>query len=189
MPSVASLTAYDLEHGYGQGCSLEERMLYYTMARLLNAKDIIEIGVSMGHATCWLALAAKENGGHVTSVDWFKQTDGGHADSPEPARTRLRENGLEECVTLITADSRTYLPDLNEQPVDLILVDGDHSEEGAKRDIVQALRILRKPRGLCIVHDFGLIEGVRRACESFGGGVCFPRSETGSNRGLWLRNP
>ncbi|MEO7719218.1 MAG: class I SAM-dependent methyltransferase [Capsulimonas sp.] len=78
---------------------------------------ILEIGTSSGYSLIWLAWAARQNGGHVLSID------------RDPAKTELalanlKRAGLTDIVTLRTGDAAEILSDLEDQ-FDLVFLDAD----------------------------------------------------------------
>ena len=58
-------------------------------------------------------------------------------------------------ISLIRADSAAFMPMLKDGLFDLIYVDGTHYYEGVKRDIQQALRLIR-PGGIIVGDDLEL---------------------------------
>ena len=68
--------------------------LVYIFARSSGAKRILEIGTSNGYSTIWLASAAAETGGRVTTIDKS-------AEKQAMARENLRRAGLLDCVELL----------------------------------------------------------------------------------------
>lgn len=80
-------------------------------------KSILEIGTSTGHSTIWLAWAARETGGHVTTVE----IDRGRY---EQAIENVKAVGLMDQVTFHIADAHLLVPKL-EGPFDLVFSDAD----------------------------------------------------------------
>jgi len=161
------------------GTSCAERMLVFSIIRLLAPETVLEVGVSGGGATCWIAAALEANRkGHLLSVDNWSGTHGGIADSEELAAQRLKKHRLRHRVDFHQANSHTYLPTLASNSYDLVVIDGDHSEAGAAIDVRAALRIAS---GFVLVHDTWQMPEVRKVCQSIGGG-CF----IDGHRGYWL---
>ncbi|HEY0756052.1 MAG TPA: class I SAM-dependent methyltransferase [Ktedonobacteraceae bacterium] len=52
---------------------LETARLLSFLVRSSRRTRILEIGTSNGYSTCWLAWAAQQTGGHVTSIDRAKE--------------------------------------------------------------------------------------------------------------------
>lgn len=78
---------------------------------------ILEIGTSNGYSTCWLAWAAQQTGGHVTSIDREKHK---HAQ----ADANLRRLELRELVELRCGDATEIVAALA-GPFDCIFFDAD----------------------------------------------------------------
>lgn len=78
---------------------------------------ILEIGTSNGYSTCWLARAAQDSGGHVTSID---REEHKHA----RAEANLRQAGLRELVTLHCGDATEIVANLT-GPFDCLFFDAD----------------------------------------------------------------
>jgi predicted O-methyltransferase YrrM len=96
--------------------SREEGELLYLLARAANARNIVEFGASFGISTLYLAAAAQDNDGHVTSTE-------AHPDKCAAVRDHLDRAGLSERLTLLEGDARETLKSI-EGPVDLVLLDG-----------------------------------------------------------------
>jgi len=80
-------------------------------------------------------------------------------------------------VQLVEGDSSTQLAEFPENYFDWLYVDGDHTYEGCKKDLVQAMRTV-KPGGLVFVNDyiffshvegapFGVIHAVNEICHEY----------------------
>ena len=87
------------------------------LAVAANARRVLEIGTSVGYSTVHLALAAKETGGHVTTMELLPAKF-------ESARRNLAQAGLTEFVTQKQGDARELLADLP-GPWDLVFVDAE----------------------------------------------------------------
>ncbi|WP_373741243.1 O-methyltransferase [Neisseria sp.] len=81
------------------------------------AKRILEIGTSGGYSALWLADAAEQTGGHLTSLEIEearRQTALGH----------LEANGLTGRATLLCTDAADFLQK-HAEPYDFILLDAE----------------------------------------------------------------
>ena len=78
---------------------------------------ILEIGTSNGYSTCWLAWAAQQTGGHVTSID---REEHKHVQ----ADANLRRLGLRELVELRCGDATEIVATLP-GPFDCVFFDAD----------------------------------------------------------------
>lgn len=91
--------------------------LVHILARSSRAKRILEIGTSNGYSTIWLASAAAEAGGRVTSVDQS-------AEKQAMARENLRRAGLLDCVELLRGKAGTIVREII-GPFDFVFFDAD----------------------------------------------------------------
>lgn len=181
--NIDQLLAYDKKHENHAGTSAEEKQFLYGLMRMMRPEIVIEIGVSAGHSTCWIAKALQDNGGgNLISVDNWSRAHGGAAQGPGTARKRLKDCGLDKYVKLVTMDSQVFLKQRADRGANIVWVDGDHSYERAKLDTQQALRVARD---MVIVHDTfqNAYDTVRRACKDIGGGTFID-----GFRGMWLRH-
>ncbi|MCP3978769.1 MAG: class I SAM-dependent methyltransferase [bacterium] len=126
----------------------------YALARELRPDLVVEVGTSAGGTAVGWARALVENGGGaLVCLDNDSYASGTY---PEVARRNIASTGLaQERYELLSGDSRELLLDLalrHERQVDIVLVDGDHTYDGATLDIASGLRMLR-PGGLLLVHD------------------------------------
>jgi predicted O-methyltransferase YrrM len=89
--------------------------LLHLLAKATNARHILEIGTSVGYSTVHLALAARETGGHVTTLELLPA-------KYDAAAANLARGGLSDLVTQHLGDALQLLPALP-GPWDLIFLD------------------------------------------------------------------
>jgi len=183
MNEAFKLFHLDTVQPIGGGVSLPERLLLYTLVRVIKPDSLLEIGVSKGRSTSWIAAAFKDmkKKARFVSIDDWSRASGGKSDSPDFAQGRLKEAGLDGYSEIVSANSHEWLPKQPRNSFDIVWVDGDHSYEGARSDVLEALRIAKV---LVIVHDTRSLPDVRRACEDIEGGT-FIEGE----RGFWIAKP
>lgn len=137
--------------------------------------DVLEIGSWFGAGSTQIWLAALKPGSSLTIIDSWKSyfaakdrpTSGAsaihmdavpqHAISSTLRRVFQHEatnSGLR--INVIRADSAAFLPILKDALFDLIYVDGSHYYEDVKRDLQQALRLIR-PGGIIAGDDLDLV--------------------------------
>jgi len=89
------------------------------LLRVGNARDIVEIGTSNGYSTLWLAAAARDTGGTVTTVD---------VAPPADALANAERAGLRDRIAFETGDGGAYLAARPDRSVDLLFLDADRPE-------------------------------------------------------------
>ena len=90
------------------------------LARLVNARNILEVGTLGGYSTIWLARALKPGGRLITL-----EADAGHA---ELARANIAHAGLEGIVDVRVGPALETLPKIAAEsaaPFDLVFIDAD----------------------------------------------------------------
>lgn len=112
------------------------------LVRAMRAARLLEIGSSNGYSTIWLAAAAREVGGHVTTIERAP-------DKIAMARANLERARLADLVTLREGDARAVLAALA-GPFDLIFLDADRPSYPVYVDLL--LPLLR-PGGLLVTDN------------------------------------
>lgn len=121
-----------------KGDSDRHLMSLYGITLGSKAKTIIELGVRNGDTTLPLTLAAKENGGHVYSVDIN--------DTSYSLPNELKGNQ-----TFIKSDAITFLEKWDGD-IDLIYIDDWHSYEHVKKEL-EILDSKVSPSTVILLHD------------------------------------
>lgn len=169
------------EHFRGRELSsLPERAFLFRLSHdLPSDAKVVEIGSWIGASSCLLAWGLKGTKAKMYAIDNFR----GNA-SDGSARVRYQERmsklktdttkdifdrniayfNLENRVTAIVNDSLQAAKNFCEPPhsIDLVFIDGDHSEEATKDDITAWLPFA-KPGGIVVFHDFTSNHGVPQA--------------------------
>jgi predicted O-methyltransferase YrrM len=117
--------------------------LLAVLVRAIQPARMLELGTSNGYSTIWLADAARETGGSLTSVDI------------DPARTasaalNLRRAQLEEHVELLTDDAANTLSSAPDARFGLVVLD---SERPAYASYWPDLLRTLEPGGLLVVDN------------------------------------
>jgi predicted O-methyltransferase YrrM len=95
--------------------------LLSVLVRAMHARRILEIGTSNGYSTLWLAEAANETGGTVTSVDFseFKLN---------LASANFARAGLSSVIKLVHEDAKIVLERLEPDAFDFLFLDSERRE-------------------------------------------------------------
>ncbi len=131
--------------------------------------NYLEVGCRLGHSLATVMLASSSPV-RATVVDlWIS----GYGDEPNPGPDAVfshleRLGAYTGLMEVWQGDSHAVLPTLR-GPFDLILVDGDHTKEGARADILDCAALLAKD-GLMVFDDAvePLLSVWRRAAADLG---------------------
>ena len=124
----------------GNGDSDKHIMTLFSIAIGGKSKNIIELGVRGGNTTLPLILAAKLNGGKVTSVD-INETE-------FQCPSDLQDNW-----TFVKSDAIEFLSKINpNETIDLIYIDDWHSYEHVKKEL-EIIDTLVSPSTIILLHD------------------------------------
>lgn len=107
-------------------------------------QTVVEIGTCLGRTACLLGMVLEERGGELRSIERS-------AGLAEKARLNVERCRLGNTVTVITGTS-AQVP-WNESELDLLIIDGDHTQEGVDADCRVWLPRVR-PLGSVAFHDF-----------------------------------
>ena len=121
----------------------DEAALLFRTVRSLPAPRGVEIGRAAGGSTLLLAVAVGP-GGKLLSIDLAPPDDGLLVEV-------LNRAHLLDRVELVVGDANRF--ERNEQ-FDFVLIDGDHTYEGARKDHNRWGKLVR-PGGFVVHHDMG----------------------------------
>ena len=108
----------------------EAGIFCYQIARLMNAKNIFELGSGFGYSTAYFALAVRDNGGGtVHHTEWGKEKSA-------HAREYLSAMGLEEYVEFHVGEAVELLKQ-HEGPFDIVFNDIDKEGYPAALDAIE----------------------------------------------------
>lgn len=123
------------------------------LASLMDAVRYLEVGCRRGHSLAAVALAAGDRLERALAVDlWIENYGDETNDGPDAVMANLAALDVDIWrVSLMTGDSHALLPRMRET-FNLILVDGDHTPEGAAADLRDCFRML-EPGGVLVFDD------------------------------------
>ena len=113
------------------------------LVKATDAKRVLEIGTSNGYSTLWLARAARDVGGAVTTVELSEL-------KIDMAKANFARSGLERFITLVHDHASNVLKRTPDASVDLLFLDSERPEyPGWWPDLKRVLR----PGGLLVVDN------------------------------------
>lgn len=119
----------------------ETRAFVTFLARQVIPSNFLEIGVRRGWSTAAVAMASPDC--QIYAFDEWHENYGG---SPNPGpgfvQSELSKFGYNKPIVFINGDSHKTLPKFfkeNNETFDMILVDGDHSVDGARQDLMDTM--------------------------------------------------
>lgn len=107
-------------------------------------QTVVEIGSCIGRTACIVGLVLAQRGGELRGIEI-------NPEFAQLARSHVQGLNLQDTVTIINGDSAQVSWDGS--PIDLLIIDGDHSEEAVDKDCALWLPRLR-PGGVVAFHDF-----------------------------------
>jgi predicted O-methyltransferase YrrM len=117
--------------------------LLSVLVRATAARRVLEVGTSNGYSTLWLAEAARDVGGRVTTVELSE-------DKLALASANFARSGLSACIELVHDDAGHLLERTDPGAWDLIFLDSERSEYPRWWPL---LRRALRPRGLLVVDN------------------------------------
>lgn len=151
----------------------------YTLARLLHARRIAEVGVFRGATTRFLSRALADNGGgelHLVDMSGEALSLARDAAGELPNVT-LRSH-------LGSSDAPQVLSQV-QSGLDLVYLDADHSEEGVRAELAAWIPKIRGA-GIIAIHDAIHFTGVCKATHEHAGTRALLTVSTGRGSGLTM---
>jgi predicted O-methyltransferase YrrM len=136
----------------------EVRLLYRTVRALPHPARIAEIGSWQGRSTIVMARALRDaelERGRIFAIDPHQGSVRHPGDTLSAFRRNVARAGVAGCVEEMVCPSAQAARVLAERrvPLDMVFIDGDHSEEAVRADIRGFVPLLR-PQGIVAFHDW-----------------------------------
>ena len=123
------------------------QLLLYPEFHRLRVRNSIEVGTHLGHTTAFMALACRENGGKVYSIDIDPEIH-------DKARALLAAVEMSDSAELVTGSSTAVLPDLVRRvPFTAAYIDARHSYEDSRFEFETLYEAMDKNAPHIIVFD------------------------------------
>jgi hypothetical protein len=117
--------------------------LYYLLCRIVEAKNILEIGLDAGYSSYMLGVAARENDGMFFGIEK-------HEGKAKRIKAAMDEREIPN--TIILADSNDIEKWEWSDRIDFALLDGNHNPRTIMHE-VEILYPVLPPGGLFCIHD------------------------------------
>lgn len=114
----------------------------HLLVKLAGARRLLEVGTSGAYSTIWLATAARETGGHVTTLELLPE-------KIARARQNLAAAGVDDMVTIVEGDARQTLSTLA-GPFDFAFLD---TEKELYLPLLEPLVALLAPGGVLVADN------------------------------------
>ena len=114
----------------------------HLLVKLTGAQRVLEVGMSGACSTIWLATAARETGGSVTTLELDQA-------KIQRARQNLAAAGVDDIVTIVEGDAHQTLRTLR-GPIDYAFLD---AEKELYADFLEPLVGLLRPGGVLIADN------------------------------------
>jgi predicted O-methyltransferase YrrM len=139
---------------------LETRRALCYLCPLLQPGRYLEIGVRRGLSMAMVASCMPECS--ITGMDlWMENYGGVPNPGPDFVREELKRVGYRGQLDFISGSTQVTLPQFvstHPEPFDLIMVDGDHTYEGARNDLWHSLKLLHPEGGMLLFDDIHIAE-------------------------------
>ncbi len=117
----------------------------YNLVLASKSKNILEVGTSNGYSAIWLAQAALQNKGKVTTIEILEE-------KVKLAKENFKRAGLDKAIKLVRGDALLEIPKLKGK-FDFMFIDA------IKRDYIKYLKLAEKnlKKGALIAADNAII--------------------------------
>jgi caffeoyl-CoA O-methyltransferase len=120
----------------------EEGKLLRILTETADAKNVVEIGTSVGYSTLWFCQALRTTGGKITTheIDPYRI---------EIADKNFKKAGVSHLVTIVEGDAHENIT-RRKEPIDILYIDAD---KAGYFDYFTKLLPLVRPGGLILAHN------------------------------------
>jgi predicted O-methyltransferase YrrM len=115
-------------------CGPSIAQLLSVMVRGTGAKHVLELGVSVGYSTIYMARALPEDG-RITAMEW-------DAEVAAEARSNFERTGTTDRIDLMVGDARLMMKELEPGSIDFIFM--DFEKEMYAEALPECVRLLRE---------------------------------------------
>ena len=144
---------------YGVGAWTPHLHFAYDLVAVLKPALLVELGVDRGESYFAFCQAALENktGTRCFGIDTWRgdQHAGGYDETTFAQVSEHNRGNYESFSTLLRSSFDEALPRLEEESIDVLHLDGLHTEAAVRHDIESWLPKLR-PAGILLLHDVGV---------------------------------
>lgn len=102
------------------------------LIKLMNAKNVLEIGTSNGYSGLWIADALKSTGGHLTTIEFWEKRQC-------LARENFANCGLSDIITCKIGSAYDVVKDEINEQFDLVFIDANKQEYVKYFEVVHPL--------------------------------------------------
>lgn len=118
------------------------KFILQTWVKIIRAKNILEIGTSIGYSATSMAQIVKEFKGHITTIEYDKNV-------AEQAKENFIKSEVDDIIDIKIGDAKEIVPNLNKK-YDLIFQDVDKRLYPILLE--DCIKLLR-PGGLLVAED------------------------------------
>ena len=102
-----------------------------TFVKMVNAKNVLEIGTSNGYSGLWIAKALKQTGGHLTTIEFYEKRQ-------SIAIENFKKCGVDDIITPLQGDACEVIKSFSEDKIfDVVFIDAN------KKEYVDFLNLLK----------------------------------------------
>lgn len=145
----------------------ETRAFMTFLARQVVPSTFLEVGVRRGWSTAAVAMASPDC--QIYAFDEWHENYGGSANpGPQFVQSELSKLGYNKPIVFINGDSHKTLSKFfseNDEKFDMVLIDGDHSVEGAHQDLMDTMPHINIG-GVMVFDDIVDCEGLQGVWDS-----------------------